>query len=103
MLEKFNLLDRVIFSSFNHCSTMFVKQINKTLPCGLLVESKGLENAGFYANKLGMEYFHPDISTLTKEQVIDCKNHGINLNVWTVNDLKDLRKCIEFKSRWNNK
>jgi glycerophosphoryl diester phosphodiesterase len=97
MLAKYGLLDRIIISSFNHSSVILMKEIDKKIPCGLLVEACGLGNVGAYANKLGVEYYHPDISTLTKAEVHDCKDHGVGLNVWTVNDMQTLTDSVDWQ------
>jgi glycerophosphoryl diester phosphodiesterase len=96
MLEKYSLLDRVIISSFNHSSDILTKKINKNIPCGLLVESQGLLNIGSYANALNMEYYHPDVTTLTEDVVLDCKEHGVEINTWTVNTMKALSDCVKW-------
>lgn len=96
MVKKYGIEDRVIFSSFNHISMEFIKDMDKTIPCGLLQPSFGMVNAGYFAHKLGMQFYHPDISTLTKEAVDECIMNGINLNVWTVNDMECLKKCVEW-------
>lgn len=96
MVKKYGLENRVIFSSFNHVSMKFIKDIDKNIPCGLLYPDWGMVNAGYLAHKLHMQFFHPDISTLTKEAVDECIMNGINLNVWTVNDMESLKKCVEW-------
>lgn len=96
-LKRFDLLDRVIISSFNHCSILMTKEIDESIPCGFLVESQGLINAGYYAAKQGVDYYHPDITTLTNEQVRNCNENGVGINVWTVNSLEELKKSVDFK------
>lgn len=97
MLKKYNLLDRVIISSFNHSSTILTKKIDHNIVCGLLVESQGLLNIGPYANALNIECYHPDVLTLTKETVDECKKHNVKVNTWTVNDMESLAKCVEWE------
>jgi len=96
MLSKYGLLDRVIVSSFNHSSVMLMKEIDSSLPCGLLVDNRGLGNIGSFANKLHVEYYHPDITTLNKETVDECTSHGVGINAWTVNDLSSLTNCVDW-------
>jgi len=96
MVRKYNLQDKVIFSSFNHSSIHFMKDLDRDIPCGLLYPDWGMVNAGYYAHKIGVEFYHPDIKTLTKEAVDECIMNGISLNVWTVNDMESLKKCVEW-------
>ena len=96
MIKKYKIEDNVIISSFNHQSVVFTKKIDNNITTGLLVESQGLVNAGYMAHKMGVEFYHPDISTLTKESVDECIMNGIALNVWTVNDFESLKKCVDW-------
>ncbi|MBK5202049.1 MAG: glycerophosphodiester phosphodiesterase [Spirochaetaceae bacterium] len=96
MIKKYGLENNVIISSFNHQSIVFTKAIDENIPCGLLQDSKGLINAGYMAHKMRVEFYHPDISTLTKEAVDECIMNGIILNVWTVNDMESLKKCVDW-------
>ena len=88
MVKAFHLEDRVIFSSFNHLSVVRMKQLLPECPVGALVEHDDLQNAGYYCRKYGFEYYHPDGSLFTKENAENCREHGVGVNVWTVNDLK---------------
>lgn len=96
MVKKYGLENKVIFSSFNHLSMTFVKSKDSTLRCGLLQPKWGMENAGYLAQKSGMQYYHPDITTLTKEAVQECLDNEILVNAWTVNDMNSLRNCVEW-------
>ncbi len=96
LVKKYHLEDRIIFSSFNHLSVIKMKELAPEIPCGALVEREGIGNAGFYCSRFGFEYYHPDIHELTQEAVMECKNHGVSLNVWTVNDLDGMDKCFRW-------
>ena len=61
-----------------------------------LVGDHGLGNAGFFCKRYGFEYYHPDIAALDDEAVRECKEHGIGINAWTVNDLAGLEKLYEW-------
>ncbi len=96
-IKRYNLSNRIILSSFNHTSVILSKNIDKDIECGFLVESRGLKNCGYYTKKLGMEYYHPDIKTLTKAVVDECKSLDVGINTWTVNTMKDLLNCINWE------
>lgn len=96
MLSNYGLLDRVIISSFNHSSIMLMKDIDPSLPCGLLVDNRGLGNVASFAHKLHVEYYHPDIISLKKETVDECTSHGVWVNAWTVNDMASLSNCVDW-------
>ncbi|MDR1901011.1 MAG: glycerophosphodiester phosphodiesterase [Treponema sp.] len=99
LVRKHGLEGKVIFSSFNHASLFTCKKLAPAIPCGLLVEHADVGNAGLYAKTCGMEYYHPDITTLTRETVENCRIHGIELNVWTVNDMAGLLRLEAWNCR----
>ncbi|MBP0974704.1 MAG: glycerophosphodiester phosphodiesterase, partial [Oscillospiraceae bacterium] len=96
MVKAFHLEDRVIFSSFNHLSVVRMKQLLPECPVGALVEHDDLQNAGYYCRKFGFEYYHPDGSLFTKENADNCREHGVGVNVWTVNDLKMFENMADW-------
>lgn len=96
MVKLFHLEDRVIFSSFNHLSVMRMKELLPFCPTGALVEHDDLQNAGYYCHKYGFDCYHPDSDLFTKENAENCKQYGIGVNVWTVNDLGTLENLCEW-------
>jgi glycerophosphoryl diester phosphodiesterase len=96
MVHRYHLEEKVIFSSFNHPTVMRALQLDSKIPCGLLVGRAGMGNIGYYAQTLGMSYYHPDFNSLTDEIVQECKDHGIGLNVWTIDDMKSLEQVTEW-------
>ena len=73
-----------------------MKELAPEILCGALVGSKGLKYAGFYCERFGFEFYHPDFMTLTEEDVRECKEHGVGINAWTVNDLGGLEQMAEW-------
>lgn len=96
MIRAFGLEDKVMFSSFNHLSLLRCKEIIPEIECGVLVLKEGIGNAGFYASKYKFECYHPDVKGLTDDTVKNCKDYGIKLNVWTVNDEMNLQKSFDW-------
>ncbi len=96
MIRLFGLEDRVIFSSFNHLSIVRMKQLLPECPVGALVEHDDLQFAGYYCKKYGFDFYHPDCALLTKENVDNCKEYGIGINTWTVNDLGIFERMCEW-------
>lgn len=95
LLTSYEMLDKVMFSSFNHLSMAKCKQLAPEVPCGILTERE-IGNAGYYAKSNGMECYHPDITRLTTTVVNNCKKHGILVNAWTVNDMGHLKKLYDW-------
>ena len=91
MLREFDMVDRIIISSFNHYSVLRMKAIDPAIKCGMLEES-WLINAGAYVASTGVECFHPFFKNMTPENVAEVKSHGLEINTWTVNEEEDIRE-----------
>lgn len=96
LVHKYGLEKKVIFSSFNHTSIIRLKELAPEIPCGALLEQPGLGNAGYYCNRYHFECYHPGVKGLTKEAVDNCRKYGIQVNVWTVNDMSALEEVYEW-------
>ena len=90
-----NMLDHIIFSSFNHYSMLRVKEIDKSLYCGLLYEAT-LIRPWEYAARLGMDALHPHFSEVLVPggECEAAHAAGLQVNPWTVNSEEDLRAVI---------
>lgn len=90
LVEKLGLKKRVIFSSFNHYSLLHIKQIEKTIPIGLLY-SEAIVDPYIYAEYLKAEAIHPFYYTLALPGIVaNCHKKGILVNPWTVNTAEHL-------------
>jgi glycerophosphoryl diester phosphodiesterase len=98
LIKKFSLEDRIIFSSFNHVSLLTCKKLIPSIPCGFLAGGE-LHNAGFYAKSNNIEYFHPEMRSLNDELIENFRQYGIELNVWTVNDMDSLLRLEAWGCR----
>ena len=96
LLKKYDLCDKVMFSSFNHLSLIKCKELAPEIACGALIGDRGIGNAGFYCNRFGFEFYHPSYKALSGAAVKDCKEHGVGLNVWTVNDMAVLEQLYRW-------
>lgn len=96
IIRKYHVESKIFFSSFNHLSVVKTKELAPEIPVGALVEIEGLMYAGYYAKQFGFQYYHPDFCLLSEEAVKECKEHGIGINVWTVNDLDSFEKLVEW-------
>ena len=96
MVRELGMEDRVIFSSFNLVSVTKCKRMIPEIPMGFLSETR-VDNMGAFAKEYQVEYYHPDKSYLTENQVEDCHRKGIGVNVWTVNKKTDMERMAEWK------
>lgn len=95
LVDKYNLNDKVIYSSFNHETMLRIKHLNSKAKCGLLTES-WLIDPLFYCQKLAMDAYHPYYRSVNKEMALAFKNAGIELNVYTVNTKADIELMKEY-------
>ena len=96
MLKKYDLRDKVVVSSFNHFSVKRMKEIDPGIKCGLLTES-WIINAGDYVKKNDIECYHPLFIMLDHEEYTkEVKDHGIEINTWTVNEPAHIDRMIEL-------
>lgn len=91
MIREFGLQDRVIISSFNHYSVMRMKALAPELKYGFLAES-WMIGTGEYCNKHGVPCYHPLRGNCTPEHVKDMKDHGLEINTFTVNQEEEVRR-----------
>lgn len=96
IIRKHGVEKKVFISSFNHMSLVKVQELAPEIPVGALVEIEGLMYAGFYGKQFGFQYYHPDFCLLSEEAVKECKENGVGINVWTVNDLESFEKLVEW-------
>ena len=89
--------ERVIYSSFNHYSLKEIKTLDPSARIGLLYEL-GMVDPWVYANYVGAYAIHPHYFVIAAlpETVALCHEHGIKVNVWTVDEpdaIKLMLKC----------
>ena len=87
---------RVIYSSFNHYSIQKLKSIDSEAKTGFLYSDGPIDMTG-YARKYGVEALHPAFYNLRFPGFVEaCRDSGLDLNVWTVNNDAYIRKCVEL-------
>lgn len=99
MIKTYALEDKVMFSSFNYLSLIRCKELAPHIKCGVLGFKAGIGNPGYYVSKYNFEFYHPYVKDLTDEIVETCNAHGVELNVWTVNDEVDVKKLYDWGCR----
>jgi len=87
LAREYGLEDRIMYSSFNHYSLMEMRRYEPEAKIGLLYQL-GLVDPWVYANYLRADAIHPHyfIVAALPETVAKCHEHGVKINVWTVDD-----------------
>lgn len=94
LADETGMTDRILYSSFNHYSILHVKEIDPSLPCGLLYDAT-LYHPWDYASALHVDAIHPHFSELqTEGEVEHAHALGLKVNTWTVNEEEDLRSVL---------
>lgn len=79
----------VLVSSFNHYSLKLIKQLQPGMQCGALYVAGFLE-PWRYAAHWGFEALHPIYLNIIPELLTGCRQAGIRLFPWTVDDNETL-------------
>jgi glycerophosphoryl diester phosphodiesterase len=94
LVNKYDLKDKVILSSFNHESIKMVRQIDSEIKTGLLYE-KPIKDIIKYAKIFGAYAIHPDKRLVTEELLREAIKNNIKVNIYTVNSPIIMRKLIK--------
>jgi len=90
-IRRRKLESRIIFSSFNNVSIVKCKKLAPEIKAGFLLGNP-IANPGVYVSESEVEFFHPDQKWLSEEDVKDCREHGVGINVWTCNTPKVMQR-----------
>ncbi len=96
LVDRLGLSERVVYSSFNHYSMGLIRRINPGAVCGLLYDCF-LLNPDEYLQRSGMQALHPHYLDLliNPEPYARAQLAGGRVNVWTVNDDRDVRRVAD--------
>lgn len=93
--KKWNMQDKVIYSSFHHPSVLKIKELDSSAKVGLLF-SDGFINVPEYTAGLGITALHPPIwRALDEDFVNECKELGIALHVWYADEKEFMKYLVE--------
>lgn len=95
LAARMGMEDRVIYSSFNHPSMLYLKSLDRSAKCGLLYDCLLIE-AARYAADARMDALHPHYHQLLSVEDFCERAHasGIQVNTWTVNFERDMKRVI---------
>ncbi len=95
LIEKLDMVDRVIVSSFNHDYLSRSKAANPKIATAVLVD-KHVDDPISLVNQYAAQGFNPSIKTIGDLEIVrSLRDAGIDVYVWTVNDENDIRHLIE--------
>jgi glycerophosphoryl diester phosphodiesterase len=94
IVKKFNIQERILFSSFYSANLLKAKQLLPEVPCGLLVRAGVLGRTALNSGLQNPEYdaIHPHLRDVNPELINRSHEMGKKVNVWTVNRQEDIKK-----------
>ncbi len=95
VLEKYNFIDQVIISSFDHKFLKKLKRINADLKTAILVSAL-VVNPITVIKAARADGIHTYSLTVTANLIEEVQQRGYFINVWTVNSSEELCKSREL-------
>lgn len=92
---KYNMLDNVIISTFNHKSLVRCKEINEKVQTGVLYFDF-LYESWKYSKGIRADVLHPWFRTIEDNLVQHANDYGLKVNTWTVDDQDDMTRFIRL-------
>jgi len=93
-IRLYHLEEKVILSSFNHYSIHKISKMAPDISTGILY-SEILYNPWDYAKYVGANAINPHYLCVSRNIIKQSQENGIKVNVYTVNNEKDITKMIE--------
>lgn len=95
LVEEYEFMRRVVFSSFNHYTVKRVKELRPEAKCGFLYMDGPIDMPG-YGKFHGVEALHPALYNLQFPDFMkDCREKGLEVNVWTANSEEHIIFCCK--------
>jgi glycerophosphoryl diester phosphodiesterase len=83
IIKRMNISHKVLVSSFNPLAIWYAKILDKNIRTGFLYDNPRFL---FLKNIIHPDCIHPKQSLVTQNLVKHCKDRGLSVNVWTVNN-----------------
>ncbi len=93
MIDDFGLRDKILFSSFNHYSVKRMQALAPEMTYGLLEESRIIDLPAYTAAQ-GVQAVHPEYHMVDEAFMVSAREHGLAVNVWTVNTEYAMRRMV---------
>ena len=95
LTKEFGMEDRVFYSSFNHYTVKKIHELDPSTVVGFLYGDGPIDMPA-YGEKHGVNALHPALYNLQYPGFVEeCKKKGLKLHVWTVNEEKYVKMCMD--------
>lgn len=96
LTKEMGMEDRVCYSSFNHYTVTRIHELNPDAEVGFLYADGPIDMPS-YGVKHGVNALHPALYNLQYDGFVkECKEKGLKLNVWTVNERPYMEMCCQY-------
>ena len=97
LTKKYDMMDRIIVSSFNHYTIRSMKEKCPELKTGALYADGIINAVDYVADVVRADALHPGWTKIFYPNYLeDCRRRNILVHVWTINNEKDMRRCCEM-------
>ena len=99
LTERMGMLERVIFSSFNHYTLQKIKEINAQAKTGMLYCDGIIHPVSYASYVVGADALHPALYNIQYPGFWEeCRRHKKKVHVWTVDEEAYMRLVCEQKA-----
>ena len=91
LAKEYGLVERVLYSSFDHDALVRIKELEPCCKTGLLY-SDPVPDVVDYCLRRGYDAIHPYHGNLTDEIISGCLANNIMVNAWTVDEPEDMKR-----------
>lgn len=97
LISRYNMLPRVMISSFDHRLVAALAKAEPALDTAILY-SRSYKRVVSYCKRHGIKGVNPHVRRLQLNPwlVRRCQRHGLTINPWTVNRLRDMKKMLRY-------
>ena len=96
LTKEMGMEDRVCYSSFNHYTVTRIHELKPDAEVGFLYADGPIDMPS-YGVKHGVNALHPALYNLQYDGFVkECKEKGLKLNVWTVNERPYMEMCCQY-------
>ena len=96
LTKRMGMEDRVIYSSFNHYSIKKIHELDPKAQVGFLFSGRNNGYGGVRGKARNVNALHPALYYLQYPGFVQqCKERGIKINTWTVNEPEYMKLCCE--------
>lgn len=96
LAKEMGMEDRVCYSSFNHYTVTRIHELKPDAEVGFLYADGPIDMPS-YGVKHGVNALHPAFYNLQYDGFVkECKEKGLKLNVWTVNERPYMEMCCQY-------